>query len=265
MTLEELGALLGERREALGLTQADVAERLKYTESRIGEVERGDLSSMPHKAYAKGLLRTYAQTLGLSPDEGEIAETLKALSPREEIKPLEPDRTARPRRDTRWVGIVLSLGIFGLICLGLWRLGLVDFVRDKTRDMQTASPMQSKDPLENMPKAPAPAPAPAVPPQAAPAPAPAADRPANPNMPASAGKPANPNMPASAGTPARTSVAPMHSPAQFNPSMPAGAGSSISAGSPASPASPSMPANPNLAEPAPVRQPLQGTVPAGSP
>ena len=34
--------------------------------SRIGEVERGDLSSMPHAAYAKGLLRTYAQTLGLN-------------------------------------------------------------------------------------------------------------------------------------------------------------------------------------------------------
>ncbi|MBR6467958.1 MAG: helix-turn-helix domain-containing protein, partial [Desulfovibrio sp.] len=274
MTLEELGALLGERREALGLSKADVAERLKYTESRIGDVERGDLSSMPHKAYAKGFLRTYARMLGLSPDEGEIAEALKALSPGEEIKPLEPDRTARPRRDTRWVGIVLSLGIFGLICLGLWRLGLVDFVRDTARDMQTASPMQSKDPLENMPKAPAPAPAPAAQKPAEPAPAPAAGRPANPNMPASAAKPASPdypNMPAASGTPAspgmpaRTGAAPMHSPAQINPSMPAGAGSSTSAGSPTSPASPSMPANPNLAEPAPVRQPLQGTVPAGSP
>ena len=76
MTLEELGALLGERREALGLSKADVAERLKYTESRIGDVERGDLSSMPHKAYAKGFLRTYARMLGLSPDEGESATAL---------------------------------------------------------------------------------------------------------------------------------------------------------------------------------------------
>ena len=274
MTLEELGALLGERREALGLSKADIAERLKYTESRIGEIERGDLSSMPHAAYAKGLLRTYAQTLGLNPSEGEIAEALKSLAPQEELKPFEPDRTARPRRDTRWVGIVLSLGFFGLICLGLWRLGLVDFVRDKAKDMQTASPMQSKDPLRNMPKAPE---APAG--QQATRPDPASAKPANPNMPAgraSAAKPAgaslpaNPNMPANLNMPAASVAAqrpaPMHSPAQINPSMPAGAGSSTSAGSPTTqPASPSLPANPNLPEPATVRQPLQGTVPAGSP
>ena len=261
MALEELGALLRERREGRGLSAQDVAGKLNILASRIEALEAGDLSGMPHATYARGFLRTYARFVGIDPDEPGAAGAIASVAPKDEgqdLRPYAPDPTARPRRDTRWVGIVLSLGIFGLICLGIWRLGLVDFVRDKARDIQTASPMQSKDPLGNMPKAPAPAPA------VQPAPAKAETRPAgpqaqaNPNMPArSAGPqaPANPNMPAQPGV--QSGAAPMHSPAQINPSMPAGAGSSTSAGSPTSPA------NPNL--PGPVRQPLQGTVPAGSP
>jgi transcriptional regulator with XRE-family HTH domain len=40
------GTPLAERRQALGLTQADVAERMSVTKSRVSQIERGEVSTI---------------------------------------------------------------------------------------------------------------------------------------------------------------------------------------------------------------------------
>ena len=40
------GHRLAERRKALGLTQADVAEKMGVTKSRVSQVERGEVSTI---------------------------------------------------------------------------------------------------------------------------------------------------------------------------------------------------------------------------
>jgi DNA-binding XRE family transcriptional regulator len=40
------GHRLAERRKALGLTQADVAERMSVTKSRVSQIERGEVSTI---------------------------------------------------------------------------------------------------------------------------------------------------------------------------------------------------------------------------
>ena len=63
MTLEELGAALRAKREERGLSLENVSERLKISTSHLDALEKGDLSGMPHTAYAKGFLRSYASLM----------------------------------------------------------------------------------------------------------------------------------------------------------------------------------------------------------
>jgi DNA-binding XRE family transcriptional regulator len=51
------GHRLAERRKALGLTQAEVAERMSVTKSRVSQIERGDVSTI--EAVAR-----YVQAIG---------------------------------------------------------------------------------------------------------------------------------------------------------------------------------------------------------
>ena len=51
------GHRLAERRKALGLTQAEVAERMSVTKSRVSQIERGEVSTI--EAVAR-----YVQAIG---------------------------------------------------------------------------------------------------------------------------------------------------------------------------------------------------------
>ena len=48
---------LAERRSALGLTQAEVADRMGITKSRVSQIERGDVSTVD-------VIARYVQALG---------------------------------------------------------------------------------------------------------------------------------------------------------------------------------------------------------
>lgn len=48
---------LAERRASLGLTQAEVAKRMRVTKSRVSQIERGEVSTV-------GVIARYVQALG---------------------------------------------------------------------------------------------------------------------------------------------------------------------------------------------------------
>lgn len=64
-----VGVELRRVREQLGWTLADIAARLKIRLGFLEAIEHGDLAALPAPAYAAGFIRSYAEALGLDPDE----------------------------------------------------------------------------------------------------------------------------------------------------------------------------------------------------
>lgn len=69
MSLEEVGAALAAEREKKHLSIEDVANALKISATQIRAIEAGDLAALPHPAYARGFIRTYAAWLGIGNEE----------------------------------------------------------------------------------------------------------------------------------------------------------------------------------------------------
>jgi cytoskeletal protein RodZ len=67
--LGELGRVLREARENKGLSIAEVEEDTKIRQAQIEALEEDDYAKLPSAIYRKGLLKTYAQYLGLDPKD----------------------------------------------------------------------------------------------------------------------------------------------------------------------------------------------------
>ena len=114
----QVGAGLREVRERLGWKLPDVADALRIRLPYLEAIERGELAALPGSAYQTGFVRSYAQILGLDPEEilrrfraeGGIETAAKAelsfLAP-------VPDR-AVPTGAIVLVGVVLLLVGYGL-------------------------------------------------------------------------------------------------------------------------------------------------------
>jgi cytoskeleton protein RodZ len=62
------GASLAAAREAMGLSAADVADRLKLTARQIEALEAEDWSHLPDPVFVRGFVRNYARLVELDPD-----------------------------------------------------------------------------------------------------------------------------------------------------------------------------------------------------
>ena len=237
-TFADLGCALRSARKARNLSLEDVAGTLKLSVSVLQALEDGNRDKFPHSAYAKGFLRSYAGFLKFDPES--YREVLKIFTPEPELtEPVyAPDRSARPRIRTPWLGAVVSLLIACLIGWSVWHFQLLDLlIKEGNPDPQTTAPMQSSASasLEQSLGA-------------------GQDRDA---------VSANPNQSAGAfsGISGQVTQEPvlsgnMQTPAQATPGMPAGAGSVSSEGSPSKSLS--------LVEPG-EREPLPAVVLPGSP
>lgn len=93
MTFEELGAALRQEREKRHLSIDDVANQLKINPRLLNALESGDGRALPHPAYARGFIRSYASYLGFSQDE--IQQWLAELQP-EDLKKAKPTQAPTP-------------------------------------------------------------------------------------------------------------------------------------------------------------------------
>ncbi len=75
-TPSRVGSDLRAARERLGWTLADLASHLRIRLPFLQAIEEGRVDALPGNAYAVGFLRTYAQAVGLDPDE--IARRFRA-------------------------------------------------------------------------------------------------------------------------------------------------------------------------------------------
>lgn len=136
MTLEELSAALRAEREKRGLSVDDVAAHLKIGARQLRALEEGDTAGLPHPAYAKGFIRSYAAYVGLAAEE--VATALVALNSDAEAAPpqsvYEPERLLAPSRNLRpFLALAAALVLLAGLGWLAWRQGALDFVTSQTR------------------------------------------------------------------------------------------------------------------------------------
>jgi cytoskeletal protein RodZ len=66
--LEEIGDVLKAQREKLGFTIQNVADQIFIPVRYLDAIEAGDLEELPSSVQGKGMVKNYAQFLGLDPD-----------------------------------------------------------------------------------------------------------------------------------------------------------------------------------------------------
>ncbi len=166
----QIGAGLRNVRERLGWKLPEVAEGLRIRLSYLEAIERGDIDALPGPAYQTGFIRTYAQSLGLDPEEilrrFREAGSMGSL-PKAELKFLAPV----PDRGVPTGAIALLGVLLVLVGYGLWYLHT-----EKERRLAAAIPSVPVElaPLAVPPKPPTPPPVPVQAAAQKPAPAPVA-------------------------------------------------------------------------------------------
>lgn len=173
---ESFGAMLAAARRARGMSEADVAARLRLQLRQVRALEAEALDQLPQGAYVRGFVRNYARLLDL-PAEPLLASLGARLQTGEPLRPDDagvvarsPVQTAAREQASRLTvvgGGIAALVLFG--AAGWWAL-------------------RPAEPVLPAPQQAAPAVAPVVPPvREAPAPAPR-DAAASADAPAAAGE-----------------------------------------------------------------------------
>ncbi len=123
--LEEIGSILKTQREHLGFTIPNVEDQIFIPERYLTAIENGSLEELPSTVQGKGMVKNYAQFLGLDPEPLMLgyAEVLqKRLAKSREgipdIKPPSPLQVSIKRflasPTILWVGVVILIGSISL-------------------------------------------------------------------------------------------------------------------------------------------------------
>ncbi|WP_166237848.1 helix-turn-helix domain-containing protein [Paenibacillus turpanensis] len=94
--MSDLGQLLRKAREEKGLTLDELQEATKIRKRYLEAIEEGQLSALPGSFYVRAFVKSYAEAVGLDPDE--VLEMYKGEIPQPAVEqPIEPVTRRRPR------------------------------------------------------------------------------------------------------------------------------------------------------------------------
>jgi transcriptional regulator with XRE-family HTH domain len=158
-TLGELGQLLRDAREKKGLSVAEVEEDTKIRQAQIQALEADDHSVFASAIQRKGLLRNYAQYLGL--DLSEIATLQDSGEARTNPVPVVSAGFEPPRgmAITSWLFIDVFLGILivasavlvGSVIYNRWQPTLAESSATPTHRVSMTSPVLQFTPTHTPP------------------------------------------------------------------------------------------------------------------
>ena len=92
----DFGARLRQAREARGITLRQIANSTKISLASLEWLERNDISKLPGGIFSRAFVRSYAQEIGLDPDE-TVREFLAAFN--EETVTAGTPPALRPQKD----------------------------------------------------------------------------------------------------------------------------------------------------------------------
>lgn len=120
--MSELGQQLKEARLQKGLSLDDVQEMTKIRKRYLEAIETGDYKVLPGSFYVKAFIKTYAETVGLNPDE--ILEGHQSNEPEPEpeaiMEPVTQKRSSRPATigNLKWLPTAL-MWLFLVLIVGV--------------------------------------------------------------------------------------------------------------------------------------------------
>jgi cytoskeletal protein RodZ len=125
----DFGKYLTRQRELRGLSREEVSQATRIPGALIGALEEGELSRLPGRVFVVNYIRSYAEEIGLSPDDTvlrfeEVDLALNEPSPPEAVAPEAEanGRAAAPRG--RWaLWVLLAVIALAAVLGGLARTG----------------------------------------------------------------------------------------------------------------------------------------------
>lgn len=105
------GEMLRAARERAGMTQEDIAGKLKLAARQIAAIETGDWASLPERTFTRGFMRSYARLVSLDPASLGLELPASQSAPTAEIKASSSeamnevtfDPSGKSRSATRWL------------------------------------------------------------------------------------------------------------------------------------------------------------------
>lgn len=148
------GTILKNKREELGLTQRQIADRLRLRLSIIENIENNNFSSEQVATFTRGYLRSYARAVGLEP-----TQVLEALEQSQKEQPEDQNmksfsrKTKREAHDSRimnitWFILLVIVGISSVLWWQNREVTMADFTADDVSDFPESSTNAEQPPLD---------------------------------------------------------------------------------------------------------------------
>ncbi len=112
------GQLLSNKREALGLSVQEVADKLHITMHYVRALETDAHNKLPGDVFIKGYLRSYSNLLGLEPSI--VINVYNDYTNQRESAEMESDTRRRRQRNKNMPWIIVSGIAFVVIAIVLW-------------------------------------------------------------------------------------------------------------------------------------------------
>ncbi|MEC0091337.1 RodZ domain-containing protein [Paenibacillus macquariensis] len=158
--MSELGQQLKEARLEKGMSLDDVQEMTKIRKRYLEAIEAGDYKVLPGNFYVRAFIKTYAETVGLNPDELLEGDKEVSLSqPEATMEPVIQKRSSnRPptERNVKWLSTVLmwTFPILIIVVIYLYVSSLDGKTSDKTVDSDQKITGDIQDPKKEPVKEP---------------------------------------------------------------------------------------------------------------
>jgi cytoskeleton protein RodZ len=153
-TYQAIGSLLHEKRIAAGLSQADVADKIKLSARQINALEQGRYEELPGHVFIRGFVRSYARALGL--DIAPLLAKLNEVVPETQTRlpDLHEEKTAihsgyHHRRRMQWILFIIVVLLI-LIAIGGAGMRYLMHEGESTHDTEigiSSAPLTSEGPM----------------------------------------------------------------------------------------------------------------------
>lgn len=117
------GTILKQKREALGLTQKQIADRLRLRVAIIQKIESNEFDGEQVATFTRGYLRSYAKAVGI--DEQEVLGTIEnhsAAQHHEQPMQSFSKKTNKEKHDSRIMKLTWGIGVIIIGISSVWWL-----------------------------------------------------------------------------------------------------------------------------------------------
>jgi transcriptional regulator with XRE-family HTH domain len=116
-----LGEFLRRERELRHISLDDIAERTKISRRYLEAIEEGQYERLPGETFARGFIRSYAQSIGLDPEDTLLiysqTRVVPGVAPQRQER-IAPTRRAWNERFLQWM-LVAGVVVVGAVLLGV--------------------------------------------------------------------------------------------------------------------------------------------------